>query len=52
MLRILLLITTLLIASCESTPERSDESKRKAAETHTSLGRSYMDRGEYEIALE
>ena len=52
MLRILLLIAVLFIASCESTPKKSEESQRKAAETNTSLGRNYMDLGQYEIALE
>jgi type IV pilus assembly protein PilF len=52
MLRILILISVLFITSCESTPKKSEESQRKAAETNTALGRNYMDRGQYEIALE
>jgi type IV pilus assembly protein PilF len=52
MLRILILAAVLFIVSCESTPKKSEESQRKAAETNTSLGRNYMDRGQYEIALE
>lgn len=52
MLRILILIGFIFLAACSSTPERSDDSKRKAAETNTALGRNYMDRGQYEIALE
>lgn len=51
-MRILILILTVLLMSCVSTPEKSEDSSRKAAETNTSLGRSYMDRGQYEIALE
>jgi len=52
MLRILILVAVLFIVSCESTPKKSEESQRKAAETNTALGRNYMDRGQYEIALE
>ncbi len=52
MLRILFLIAVLFIASCESTPKKSEASQRKAAETNTALGRNYMDQGQYEIALE
>ena len=50
--RILLLITLVFVVACSSTPEKSDESARKAAETNTALGRNYMDNGNYEIALE
>lgn len=46
------LLTALLAAGCSSTPERSDEENRKAADTNAALGRQYMDRGQYEIALE
>lgn len=50
---LLLLILTLLVAvACSSTPDNSEADARKAAETNTSLGRSYMERGQYEIALE
>jgi len=52
MLRILLMITLLMLVACESTPKKPEGSERKAAETNTSLGRNYMDRGQYEIALE
>lgn len=41
-----------LAAGCTSTPEKSDSELRRAAETNTALGRQYMERGEYEIALE
>jgi type IV pilus assembly protein PilF len=42
----------LFAAACTSTTEKSDQANRKAAETNTALGRNYMDRGQYEIALE
>lgn len=45
-------VSLLLIAACSSSPKKSDEDLRKAAETNTSLGRQYMDRGQYEIALD
>ena len=51
--RILLGAATLLLAvGCVSTSELSDAEARKAAETNAALGRQYMDRGQYEIALE
>jgi len=40
------------LAACSSTPEKSESEVRRAAETNTALGRQYMDRGDYEIALE
>ena len=48
----LALILLILLAGCSSTPNKSDEELRKAAETNTSLGRQYMERGQYEVALE
>jgi len=45
-------ILLLMLAACSSTPEKSDGEMRRAAETNTALGRQYMERGEYEIALE
>jgi type IV pilus assembly protein PilF len=51
-LRILILISLIFLAACSSSPEKSDDSSRKAAETNTALGQNYMDRGQYEIALE
>ncbi len=49
----LLFLTLLLaVAACSSSPQPADNEKRKAAETNTALGRQYMDRGQYEIALE
>jgi type IV pilus assembly protein PilF len=51
-LRILILFTMIFLAACVSSTEKSPESARKAAETNAALGRNYMDRGQYEIALE
>lgn len=48
----LFLCLPLFVAGCSSSPERSDDDKRKAAETNTALGRQYMERGQYEVALE
>jgi type IV pilus assembly protein PilF len=42
----------MFLAACSSSPEKSDDSARKGAETNTALGRNYMDRGQYEVALE
>lgn len=42
----------LVLSACASGPKKSDAELRRAAETNTALGRQYMDRGEYEIALE
>jgi len=51
-LKILILSIVIFLAACSSAPEKPDDSARKAAETNTSLGRNYMDRGQYEVALE
>ena len=51
-LRLLILITLFFVVACSSTPKETEESSRKAAVTNTELGRSYMDNGKYEIALE
>jgi type IV pilus assembly protein PilF len=51
-LRFLILFTVFFIVACSSTPEKSEKSARKAAETNTALGLNYMERGQYEIALE
>jgi type IV pilus assembly protein PilF len=45
-------LLVVVLAACASSPDRSEESARKAAETNTALGRSYLERGQYEIALE
>lgn len=45
----------LLLAACASNPEAPEppaDNARRAAEINTSLGREYMVRGEYEVALE
>jgi len=50
-----ILFTGLLIAGCASEPRSSvtgDTESRRIAEINTSLGREYMERGQYEIALE
>lgn len=49
LLPLLLLLT---VAACSSGPQTSDDQSRRAAETNTALGRQYMDRGQYEVALE
>jgi type IV pilus assembly protein PilF len=46
------LLALLLAAGCASEPRKSDAELRKAAETNTSLGRQYMDRGQLEVALD
>ncbi len=52
LVRLLPLLVLLAAAACSSGPQTSDDESRKAAETNTALGRQYMDRGQYEIALE
>lgn len=50
---ILVLAGLLVLGGCGSTGGvDEDRENRKAAETNTSLGRGYMDRGQYEIAME
>lgn len=51
-MKILILFIVIFLTGCTTTTEKSDNSARKAAETNTALGRNYMDRGQYEIALE
>lgn len=51
-LRNLLLIVIFFLTACSNAPDKPEGSARKAAETNTQLGRNYMDRGQYEIALE
>lgn len=48
----ILLTAALFLVACATTDDTSDQEARKAAETNTALGRGYMDRGQYEIALE
>lgn len=40
------------MAACVSTGPESQEESRKAAKTNTELGQQYLQRGQYEIALE
>ena len=40
------------LASCASNSESKDTNNRKAAETNASLGQAYMERRQYEIAME
>ena len=51
-MKILALVLILFLSACVSTDSGKSEGGRKAAETNTSLGQAYMDRGQYEIALE
>ncbi len=52
-MRILILIPLLFVAACVTTSDESDKkSARHSAQTNTTLGQNYMDRGQYEIALE
>ena len=52
---LLLLLLGLMLSACAATSETKTGEKsdgRKAAETNTALGRQYIDRKQYEIALE
>lgn len=42
----------LLSAACATTDQNAAGDSRRAAETNTALGRQYMERGDYEIALD
>ncbi len=45
--------SALLIAGCASTPHPEEETNtRRAAKTNTELGRQYIARGDYEVALD
>jgi type IV pilus assembly protein PilF len=53
MLKTLLAVFLLaMLAACASSPDMKEDERRKAAETNTALGRQYLDRGQYEIALD
>jgi type IV pilus assembly protein PilF len=53
MMRLLILLLVFLLVACSSSGgSKDDSSDRKAAETNTSLGQAYMEREQYEIALE
>jgi type IV pilus assembly protein PilF len=50
-----MLLATVLLAGCASTPgsdSPEENDRRRAAELNTQLGREYMTRGQYEIAME
>ncbi len=50
----LILLVTLLVSACASQQSGNGDqksNKRKAAESNTSLGLEYMNRGQYEVAL-
>jgi type IV pilus assembly protein PilF len=52
-MKIALLVLVLLITACTTSGREDEESNnRKAAETNTALGQEYMQREQYEIALE
>ena len=48
----LLLTMSVLLCSCAGTVRQSSEAARKQSEVNTALGREYMGRGQFEIALE
>ncbi len=52
-MKIALMVLILLLAACSTSGGKDEEAnKRKMAETNTSLGQGYMQRGQYEISLE
>lgn len=52
-MRTALLVLVMFITACTSSGHKVEQSNsRKAAETNTSLGQGYLQRGQYEIALE
>ena len=51
----MLVLVAVLLSGCASSPSddgSEDNDRRRAAELNTQLGREYMTRGQYEIALE
>ena len=46
------MLLVVLLAGCFTAPEKTADENRKAAETNTSLGRQYMERGDYEKMYE
>ncbi len=48
----IILFSVVFITACSSSPKKSEDDNRKAAETNTALGRQYMERGQYEISLD
>lgn len=51
-MRVFLLLLVFILASCVSSGENKESGDRKAAETNASLGQAYMERRQYEIAME
>ena len=53
-IRSLAIAASILLAACAGTsePKETNAQARKAAETNTELGRQYISRGDYEIALD
>jgi len=51
-MRLVVLFLVLFVAACASSSSTKEEDNRKAAETNTSLGQAYMQREQYEVALE
>jgi type IV pilus assembly protein PilF len=51
-LRLTTMVLVVFLTACSATSEKSADENRRAAQTNTSLGRQYMERGDYEIALE
>ncbi len=52
MMKILILFLLLFVVACASSGGSKGEADRKAAETNASLGQAYMERGQYEVALD
>ena len=52
MMRILILFLLLFVVACASSGNSREDGDRKAAENNTSLGQAYMERQQYEVALE
>jgi type IV pilus assembly protein PilF len=53
-MRVFFLVLVLSLVACSATEKKEDEQEqnRKSAETNTVLGQEYMQRGQYEVALE
>ena len=53
-MRVFVLVLVLFLAACSSVDKKEEEQgkNRKVAETNTVLGQEYMQRGQYEVAME
>jgi len=51
-MRYFVLVLAFFLAACATSGDNKETNNRKAAETNASLGQAYMQRGQYEIALE